>query len=88
MYFKLLSLAVGLYLAASFKYVHSFRCFYVSKSIDALKVVGNEKEGGSERCQTFTICLGPRRSMFFSLLVLLSSLILRISVSAPVEQNE
>ncbi len=22
-----------------------------------LKVVGNEKEGGSERCQTFTICL-------------------------------
>ncbi len=26
-------------------------------SKDVLKVVGNEKEGGSERCQTFTICL-------------------------------
>ncbi len=23
----------------------------------SLKVVSNEKEGGSERCQTFTICL-------------------------------
>ncbi len=35
----------------------------------SLTVVGNEKEGGSERCQTFTICLWPRRSMFFSLLI-------------------
>ncbi len=53
-----------------------------------LKVVGNGKEGRSERCQTFTICLWPRRSMFFSLLILLSFLILWISVSAPVNQNE
>ncbi len=53
-----------------------------------LKVVGNEKKGGSERCQTITICLWPRRSMFFSLLILLSSLILCISVSAPVKQNQ
>jgi hypothetical protein len=52
----------------------------VDRSI--LKVVGNEKEVGTERCQTFTICLRPRRSMFFSLLILLSSLILCISVSA------
>jgi hypothetical protein len=36
----------------------------------SLKVVGNEKEGGPERCQTLTICLWPRRSMFFSLLIL------------------
>ncbi len=54
----------------------------------SLKVVGNEKEGGSERCQKFTICLWPRRLMFFSLLILLSYFILSISVSAPVKQNE
>jgi hypothetical protein len=53
-----------------------------------LKVVGNQKVGGSEMCQSVPICLGPRRSMFFSLLILLSSLILCISVSAPVKQNE
>jgi hypothetical protein len=53
----------------------------------AIKVVGNEKDGGSGKYQTFAICLGPRRSMFFSLIVL-SSVILYISVSAPVKQNE
>jgi hypothetical protein len=47
------------------------------RGIDAwgsLKVVGNEKEGGSGRWQTIGIGLGPRRSMLFWLLVLLSSL--------------
>jgi hypothetical protein len=53
-----------------------------------LKVVGNEKEGGSGKCQTFAICLRPRRLRFFSLLISLSSLILCISVLAPVKQNE
>jgi hypothetical protein len=53
-----------------------------------LKVVGNEKKGGSGMCQTVPIGLGPRRSMFFSLLILQSSLILCISVSAPVKQNQ
>jgi hypothetical protein len=48
-----------------------------------LKVVGNEKEGGSGMCQTVPICLGPRRSMFFSLLIILC-----ISVSAPVKQTQ
>ncbi len=38
-----------------------------------LKVVGNEKVGGSGMCQTVPIWLGPRRSMFFSLSILLSS---------------
>ncbi len=56
--------------------------------ISTLKVVGNEKEGGSGRCQTFPICLWPRRSMFFSVLILLLSLILCFSVSAPVKQNQ
>jgi hypothetical protein len=46
-----------------------------------VKVVGNEKEGGSGMCQTVPICFGPRRSRFFSLLILLSSFILCISVS-------
>jgi hypothetical protein len=32
-----------------------------------LKVVGNQKVGGSGMCQSVPICLGPRRSMFFSL---------------------
>jgi hypothetical protein len=54
----------------------------------ALKVVGNEKVGGSEMCQSVPIWLGPRRSRFVCLLILLSSLILCISVSAPVKQNE
>jgi hypothetical protein len=39
-----------------------------------LKVVGNEKEGGSGRWQRIGIGLGPRRSIFFWLLILLSSL--------------
>ncbi len=46
------------------------------------KGVGKERERrGSGRCQTFTICLWPRQSMFlfFSLLILLSSLIWCIS---------
>ncbi len=37
-----------------------FRTYKIAKPCAAtvsLKVVGNEKEGGSERCQTFTICL-------------------------------
>jgi hypothetical protein len=53
-----------------------------------LKVVRNEKARGSGKCQSVPIWLGPRRSRFVSLSVLLSSLILRISVSAPVMQNE
>ncbi len=56
--------------------------------IDALKVVGNEEEGGSRRWQMIGIGLGLRRSRFVCLLILLSSLILFISVSAPVKQNE
>jgi hypothetical protein len=59
-----------------------------SNSKRCLKVVGNEKVGGSEMCQSVPMWLGPRRSRFVSLLILLSSLILRISVSAPVKQNE
>ncbi len=59
-----------------------------AKQPNVLKVTGNEKEGGSGKCQTFAICLGPRRLRFFSLLISLSSLILCISVSAPVKQNE
>ncbi len=38
-----------------------------------LKVVGNEKEGGSGRWQTIGIDLEPQRWMFFWLLILLSS---------------
>jgi hypothetical protein len=53
-----------------------------------LKVVGNEKEGGPGMCQSALIWLGPGRTRFISLLILLSSLILHISVSAPVMQNE
>jgi hypothetical protein len=53
-----------------------------------LKVVGNEKVGGSGMCQTVPIWLRPRRSRFVSLSILPSSLILCISVSAPVKQNE
>ncbi len=45
------------------------------------KVVGNEKEGGWGMCLSVPIWLGPRRSRFVCLLVLLSSLILGISVS-------
>ncbi len=53
-----------------------------------LKVVGNQKVGGSIMCQSVLICLGPRRSKFFSLSILLLSSIWFISVSAPVKQNE
>jgi hypothetical protein len=41
---------------------------------DIYCVVGNEKEGGSGSWQTIGIGLGPRRSMFFWLLIWLSSL--------------
>ncbi len=51
--------------------------------IKCLKVVGNEKVGGSGMCQTVPIWLGPRRSRFVSLSILPLSLILCISVSAP-----
>ncbi len=68
-------------LPKEYRNVQSMRCVH-------LKVVGNEKEGGSGMCQTVPICLRPRRLMFFSLSILLSSLILRISVSVPVKQNE
>jgi hypothetical protein len=40
-----------------------------------LKVVCNENKGGSGRRHTFSIGLGSWRSMFFSLSILLSSLI-------------
>jgi hypothetical protein len=49
---------------------------------DNLKVVGDEKEGGSGRWQMTGIGLRPRRSRSVCLLILLSSLILCISVSA------
>jgi hypothetical protein len=53
-----------------------------------LKVVGNEKEGGSRRWQMIGSGLRPRRSRFVCLIILLLSLILSISVSAPVKKNE
>ena len=52
-----------------------------SPNLLALKVVGNEKEGGSGKWQIIGIGLGLRRSMFVCLLILLSSLTLCISVS-------
>ncbi len=39
-------------------------------------------------CQSVPVYFGPLQSMFFSVSILLSSLILSISVSAPVKQNE
>ncbi len=54
----------------------------------ALKVVGNEKEGGSGRWQMIGIGLGTRRLRFVFLLIFLSSLILCISISAPLKQNQ
>ncbi len=53
-----------------------------------LKVVGNEKVGGSGMCHSVPIWLGSRRLRFVSLSILPSSLILSISVSAPVTQND
>jgi hypothetical protein len=53
-----------------------------------LKVVGNEKVWGSGMCQSVPIRLGPRRWRCVSLSILLLPLILSISVSAPVKQNE
>jgi hypothetical protein len=53
-----------------------------------LKVVGNEKVGRSGMYQSVPIWLRPRRSRFVCLLISLLSLILRISVSAPVKQKE
>jgi hypothetical protein len=51
-----------------------------------LKDVGNEKEGGSGKWQMKG--LRPRQTRFVCLLILLSSLILCISVSAPVKKNQ
>ncbi len=56
--------------------------------INILKVVGNEKVGGSGVCQSVPIWLGPRRSRFVSPSILPSSLILSISISATVKQND
>ncbi len=53
-----------------------------------LKVVGNEKVGGSGMCHSVPTWLRPRRLRFVSLSILPSSLILSISVSAPVMQND
>jgi hypothetical protein len=61
---------------------------YEGQYSNTLKVVGNEKVGESGMCQTVPIWLGPRRSRLVSLSILPSSLILSISVSAPVKQNE
>jgi hypothetical protein len=62
--------------------------FHSANFFDSLKIVSNEKVGGSGMCQSVPIRLGPRRSRCVSLSILLSSLILSISVSAPVKQNE
>ncbi len=61
---------------------------FLEPSMESLKVVGNEKVGGSGMCRTVPIWLGPRQSRFVSLSILPLSLILHISVSAPVKQNE
>jgi hypothetical protein len=42
---------------------------------ESLKVIGNEKVGGSGMCHFVPIWLGPRRSRFVSLSILPSSLI-------------
>jgi hypothetical protein len=55
---------------------------------NVLKIVGNKKEEGSGKWQMVKIGLGPRRSRFVSLLILLSSLILCISISAPAKLNQ
>jgi hypothetical protein len=54
----------------------------------SLKVVSNEKVGGPGMCQSVPVWLGPRRSRFVALSILLSFSILSISASAPVKQNE
>ncbi len=59
-----------------------------TNTLHHLKVVGNEKEGGSRQWQMIGIGLRPRRSRFVCIIILLLSLILCISVSAPVKQNE
>jgi hypothetical protein len=61
---------------------------YKIKKFIVVVVDSNEKVRGSGKCQSVPIWLGPRRSRFVSLSILLSSLILCISVSAPVMQNE
>ncbi len=63
-----------------------FKEFY--NFVIGLKVVGNEKVGGSGMCHSVPIWLGPRRLRFVSLSILNSFLILSISVSAPVMQND
>jgi hypothetical protein len=64
------------------------RCGITYRKSITLKVVCNENQGGSGRWHTFGIGLRLWRSRFVCLLTLLSSLTLRISVSAPVKQNE
>jgi hypothetical protein len=70
------------------KFASRFALKWKAGSGSALKVVGNEKVGGSGMCQTVPIWFGPRRLRFVSLSILPSTLILRISVSALVKQNE
>ncbi len=61
----------------------------VSHLIRLLKVVGNEKEGGGQEGGKWWELASDRGDRgLFALLILLSSLILCISVSAPVKQNE
>ncbi len=55
--------------------------------VRCLKVVDNEKIGGSGMCQSVPICLGPRRSRFVSLSILLLSLILMYFRFCQVNQN-
>jgi hypothetical protein len=58
------------------------------RSVELLSVVGNEKEGGPVRWQTFAIGLGSRSSWFVCLFILPSSLILCNSASATVKQTQ
>ncbi len=58
------------------------KCCFRSVNIIILKIVCNENQGWSGRWHTFGIGIGSRRSMFFWLLILLSSLFYCISVSA------
>jgi hypothetical protein len=58
------------------------------QTANTLKVDGNEKVGRSGMCHSVPFWLGPRRSRFVSLSILPSSLILSISVSASLMQND
>ncbi len=65
------TLAIYIYLFLTFSVVFYFKGGFFG----FLKVVGNEKVGGSGMCQTVPIWLGPRRSRFVSLSILPSPLI-------------